>query len=62
MREVNKAYKLPNPPTWYQTLFKSTIAAIVKLAKKITYYKREPVRVSWTNIKPAHIIRLDDCT
>ncbi|KAL8788296.1 MAG: hypothetical protein Q9195_007352 [Heterodermia aff. obscurata] len=44
MREVNKAYGLPNPPTWYQTIFKSTISAIIKLAKKVTRYKGDLVR------------------
>ena len=46
MREVNKFYGLPNPPSWYQKLFKSTMAAIVKLANEVIYYKREPIRVS----------------
>ena len=51
MREVNKAYGLPDPPMWYQTLFKTTIAAMMKLATRVIRYKGEVVRVSLSIIK-----------
>ena len=57
MREVNKAYGLPDPPMWYQTLFESTIAGIVKFVKNAMYYKRKPVRVR--NNTPNGADRLD---
>lgn len=57
MRKVNQAYGLPDPPMWYQTLFKSTIAAMVKLVKNVMHYKKEPVRVR--NKSPNCADRLD---
>ena len=51
MREVNKAYGLPDPPMWYQTLFKTTIAVIMKFATRVIRFKGEFVRVSLLIIK-----------
>lgn len=46
MRDYNKAYKLPNPPTWYEIVAKSIKKAGVSFKKVLIPRKWEPSRVS----------------
>ena len=46
MRTVNKAFKLPNPPSWHEKTRKSVANAVTGTKRLFTHSKKEAIRVS----------------
>ena len=47
MRQVNKAFGLLNPPSWYEKTVKDVKKAVTGLIGILTHQKQKPIRVSW---------------